>query len=131
MKVEVIKCLSHSIELILGETSVCITTDEAQNLIAQLRAVVPVPSDVEEAAEKWATTTHFEWPNQVPAGKKGFIAGMLGERERLMKEAVEGQVSAIDTARFIDIDQDICDKRLAERKDGDKVKLIIVKEAGK
>lgn len=37
--------------------------------------VPELPEGLEEAAEKWANTTHFAWPNQVPAGKKGFIAG--------------------------------------------------------
>lgn len=125
MKVKVIKGVSHSIELIHGEISVCITTDEAENLIAQLRAVVPVLEDIQEAAEKWATTTHFEWPNQVPAGKKGFIAGMLAERERMMKDAVDGEVvSDLKNVNYVRTMSKIPDTLYF----GEKVSVIIIKK---
>lgn len=110
MKVEVIKDVSHSVELILGEISVCITPDEAENLIAQLRAVVPVPEDVQEAAEithdegveladgyqyylatglteGWERPIGPKW--MMKFAKKRFIAGAEWQRERLMKDAVE------------------------------------------
>lgn len=152
MKVEVIKGASHSIELNFGETSVCITPDEAENLIAQLRAVVPVPAeeiegtpqevtlipsneDADKAAEEWAAahdTGGFDCygnaESNVDSLIPAFKAGIAWERERLMKEAVDGQVTEIDTSRFLDIDQDICDERLAECKDGDKVSVIIIKK---
>lgn len=94
MKVEVIKGVSHSIELIHGETSVCITPDEAESLIAQLRAVVPVQDDIQEAA--FLAYPVKEKLNYKGTGKydknfqrrRSFAAGMLAERERLMKEAV-------------------------------------------
>ena len=44
----------------------------------------PISDDPETAAEKWATTTHFEWPNQVLAGKKGFIAGAEWMKDKIM-----------------------------------------------
>jgi len=170
MKLEVIKGVKHSIELNFGESSVCITPDEAQKLIGQLQAVVPVPSDVEEAAESWSSKTHFSWPNQVPAGKQGFIAGAewqkeqmekkisliqkswyeegkiagkyegltddekyqqgaFDERERLMKEAVEGRVCKDPTA-----DQGPCYYVETDCGNfegfapGDKVSVIIIKK---
>lgn len=104
MKVDVIKGVSHSIELIHGETSVCITPDEAQNLIAQLRAVVPVPSDVQEAADEAAEmAARRAYPYEggtkgdickasIPIFCKGFKAGIAHERERLMKEAPVAEV---------------------------------------
>lgn len=97
----------------------------ALRIIDDIEKEHPIPEDVQEAAKAYSASVsnghHFR------DLETGFAAGMLAERERLMKEAVEGQVTEIDTARFLDIDQDICDKRLAECKDGDKVKLIILK----
>lgn len=87
--------------------------------------------EAEEALSVFKAGAEWQAMKDGECHEESFEEGAKWQRERLMKEAVEGQVSAIDTARFIDIDQDICDKRLAERKDGDKVKLIIVKEAGK
>lgn len=89
MKVEVIKCLSHSVELNFGETSVCINTDEAENLIAQLRAVVPVPTDVQGAVDKAARDyATFALRNRIGIPPdEAFKAGIAYERERQEKEA--------------------------------------------
>ena len=105
MKVEVIKGASHSIELIHGETSVCITPDEAENLIAQLRAVVPVPSDVQEAADKYIGHPYeVDEGVEVSMRRDAYADGMLVERERLMKEACEhlpkGCETLADTVGF-------------------------------
>lgn len=138
MKVEVIKGVSHSIELIHGETSVCITPDEAQNLIAQLRAVVPVTAGFQEAAENseiifstdgeltiysfvgaprwWATIREAEEALSV------FKAGMLAERERLMKEAVEIEVSNVGILQMGSI---LTDKGIFAR---DTIQVIIIKK---
>lgn len=54
-----------------------------------------VPSDVQEAAEKYAAEqTPVEYPNLYDEGaiKTAYADGMLAERERLMKEAVEGEI---------------------------------------
>lgn len=146
MKVEVIKGVSHSIELIHGETSVCITPDEAENLIAQLRAVVPAPADIQE--DKAATDYYLNLPNSsygegghlLPRSiNEAFKAGIAYERERLMKEAevVEGIVCG-RVADHINIKVEggdyltpkgvmhiLADKSKYEI--GDKVKLIILK----
>lgn len=95
-----------------------------------------LPEGLEEAAEKWATTTHFEWPNQVPAGKKGFKDGAKWMKAKMLEGAVEGEVAKVfpegeasihynpgcgigEMAYFCKADG------LAE---GDKVKILIVKE---
>ena len=139
-----------------------------------------IGEDLEEAAEKYANTTHFDWPNQVPAGKQGFIAGakwkelqMLEERvgwnpdflkdideaekpwieaelwaeehkdkvsnlnsakfgyaygyharDKQLKEAIEGQIYGSDGSHWVEsnIEESIVGK------EGDKVKLIILKD---
>ena len=92
------------------------------------KAAITKSMDYVDGIQDGGTREHPWNDHDVERGYQvGFKDGILYERERLMKEAVEGQVTAIDTARFLDIDQDICDKRLAECKDGDKVKLIILK----
>ena len=97
----------------------------ALGIIDDIEKEHPAPSDVQEAAEKWAATTHFEWPNQVPAGKKGFAAGMLAERERLMAGAIKTNVFDVedgtDAAKLI--------VRIPGAKTGDEV--YIIKEEGK
>ena len=90
MKVEVIKGVKHSVELNLGETSVCITPEDAENLIAQLRAVVPVPADAEEAARGYATA-HIKRAEWVPMDV-AFLDGAKWKEGQLMKEAVEVEV---------------------------------------
>ena len=89
MKVEVIKGVSHSIELNFGETSVCITPDEAENLIAQLRAVVPVPGDVQEAAEKYNEMMSWAWEAPNHPHKAAFIAGAEWERNKTIPADVQ------------------------------------------
>jgi len=81
MKVEVIKGVKHSVELNFGEISVCITTADAENLIAQLRAVLPVPADVQEAAD-WYIGHRAEVGEDLEtfAKRQAFADGMLAER---------------------------------------------------
>ena len=87
-----------------------------------------ISEDHETAAEKWANTTHFGWPNQVPAGKKGFIAGAKWQWEQMMEKAVEGEVIGYDdgTGKFITVLEDLPDD--SPYKVHDKVKLIIIPE---
>jgi len=123
MIVEVIKGVEHSIELNFGESSVCITPDEAQKLIGQLRAVLPVPSDVEEAAKAYEDSLgYYECVNQWPS--VGFAAGMLAERERLMNDAVEGRIEYVNG--FATLDNVVL--RPADFKPGEKVSVIIIKK---
>jgi len=122
MIVEVIKGVEHSIELNFGESSVCITPDEAQKLIGQLRAVLPAPSDVEEAARGYATA-HIKRAEWVPMDV-AFLDGAKWKEGQLMKDAVEVTVYynfenrlAVTAQLPEDSPHKFCDK----------VKLIILK----
>jgi len=56
----------------------------------------PVCEDVEEAARVYSETTPFKFPNQVPAGKQGFIAGANWQKGRDNIKATRIARKAID-----------------------------------
>ena len=136
MIVEVIKGVEHSIELNFGESSVCITPDEAQKLIGQLRAVLPAPSDVEEAARGYATA-HIKRAEWVPMDV-AFLDGAKWKEGQLMKDAVEG--IAVDDHlikvccgdgeedRYIDLDPLLRNHAVFRIKESEKVSVIIIKK---
>ena len=82
------------------------------------------PKDLEEAAEKSLRLAGFH--NMETRGmdwKGGFIAGAKWQKEQMMKEAVEGEVM-LNPYPTICLD----DCKDYDFKDGDKVRIIIVKE---
>ena len=98
--------------------------------------------EVEEAAEEYADKHGFRVPYDgsnnyyddvdVKASKEGFIAGAEWQKEQMMKEAVEAKVwESGHGFRDLEMDSESFRKALEGFKDGDKVKLFIVKEDDK
>lgn len=85
----------------------------------------PVPNDLEEAARRYGFE---EYRRRCEGGEYGtsedaFIAGAKWDREQMMKEAVEGMVKYHDYPeyKYVLVPYE-------EFNDGDKVRIIIVKE---
>ena len=95
----------------------------------------PASEDLEEAAEKYAYNEFpsIGIPNTVI--ELAFKAGAEWQKQQMMKDAVDGCVSLIvksDTSsRNLFISTPQLYKELQKYKDGDKVKIIIVKEEQK
>ncbi len=90
----------------------------------------PVPSDVQEAAD-WYIGHRAEVgeDSETFAKRKAFAAGMLAERERLMKGAVDGTVKGDRVIRdryavFAEVDP-------KKFRPGERVYVIIIKEKEK
>lgn len=88
-----------------------------------------IPKDLGEAAdESWQNSPDKGiYDEYSPFYKDGFIAGAKWDREQIIKKAVEGQIYGSDGSHWIetDIDENI------KGKEGDKVRIIIVKEGEK
>ena len=95
----------------------------------------PVSNDLEEAAKEYRLSTNLNHERYGEFGSNiinAFIAGALWQKEKMIRDSVEREVKVdagsypyIDATELYDYDED---KPLA--KEGDKVKLIIVREDG-
>jgi hypothetical protein len=112
-------------------------------IIDEVEREHPVPSNAEEAAKKYADemlagnnrelaesghTRHFKMGYVCFAGYEiegAFADGMLAERERLMKEAVQGEVVHING--FPTLENVVLPSEFLRVQPGSKVKLIILK----
>lgn len=91
-----------------------------------------IPSDIQEAADKY-----IGYPHEVDEGvstsmrRDAYADGMLAERERLMKEAIDAQVMIpIPSTAYIK-ERNIQELRkyiVDNFKHGDKVSVIIIKK---
>lgn len=85
--------------------------------------------DLEEAARQYGYTCSADWPGQVPAARDGFIAGAEWKENQLMKEAVDGTVHHYAAlVHYVNTDEVQLTERLKQFQDGDKVKVIVIKE---
>lgn len=93
----------------------------------------PASEELEEAAENHALKCHSKKASvaTLAASIYDFRAGADWRKEQMMKNGVDAIVYKIGRNYLKEIDRDAILKALTNYKDGDKVKVIIVKEAEK
>ena len=92
-----------------------------------------IPEDVQEAANQY-----IGYPHEVDEGvstsmrRDAYAAGMLAERNRLMGGSLRGVVEMCGISAWVELpSKELTDFLRSNFKEGDEVRVIIIKEVGK
>lgn len=99
----------------------------ALRIIDEVEKEHPIPSDVQEAAEKAAL--HYDMGTEGVAYQDGYKDGMLAERDRMMSGALCGNVDMCGVSAWVKLPSKVLSDYLRSNfKGGDEVRIIIIKK---